>query len=164
MDKIQRLETSSSYQLCKTITTLMDRYYLDPILGFVPLLDGVVGLLCTGVFVYVSLFKVRSISLTLSVIYNFLRDTAIGLVPVVGDVADFFNRSYVRSQRLIDGYVYGDKQVIKKVNGQAGMMLLLSVVCTALIVLLGYLAIQIGGFMFDCIKGFFGTLFGIIGS
>ncbi len=129
----------------------MDKCYLDPILGFVPILDGFVGLLCTGVFVYVSLFKVRSLSLTLAVIYNFLRDTAIGLVPVIGDVADFFSRSYVRSQRLIDGFAYGDKQVIKAVNGQAGKMLLLSVICTILIVLLGYLVVGIGSFLFSAI-------------
>lgn len=129
----------------------MDKCYLDPLLGFVPMLDSLVGLLCTGVFVYVSLFKVRSLSLTLAVIYNFLRDTAIGLVPVIGDVADFFNRSYVRSQRLIDGFAYGDKQVIKTVNGQAGKLLLLSAVCTILILLLGYLAVEIGSFIFSAI-------------
>ncbi len=151
MDKIQRLESSRSYQLCKSITFLMDKCYIDPLLGFVPMLDSFVGLLCTGVFVYVSLFKVRSLSLTLAVIYNFLRDTAIGLVPVVGDVADFFCRSYVRSQRLIDGFAYGDKQVIKQVNGQAGIMLLLSLVSIALICLLGYLAMEIGGFIFSTI-------------
>ena len=129
----------------------MDKCYLDPLLGFVPMLDSLVGLLCTGVFVYVSLFKVRSIALTLAVIYNFLRDTAIGLVPVIGDVADFFNRSYVRSQRLIDGFAYGDRQTVKKVNGQAGKLLLLSVVCAILIVLLGYLAVEIGSFIFSTI-------------
>ncbi len=151
MDKIQRLESSRSYQLCKTITYLMDKCYIDPLLGFIPIMDFVVGVGCTAVFVYVSLFKVCSVALTLAVIYNFLRDTAIGLVPVIGDVADFFNRSYVRSQRLIDGFAYGDKQVIKTVNGQAGKMLLLSVVCTILIVFLGYLAVEIGGFIFSTI-------------
>lgn len=164
MDRIQRFESSRSYQLCKTITYLMDKCYIDPLLGFVPILDFVVGVGCTAVFVYVSLCKVRSVSLTLSVIYNFLRDTAIGLVPVIGDVADFFNRSYVRSQRLIDGFAYGDEQVIKKVNGQAVKMLLLSVVSTALIVLLGYIAMQIGGFLLELIKHFFGTLFVIFFS
>lgn len=129
----------------------MDKCYLDPILGFVPMLDSIVGLLCTGVFVYVSLFKLRSLSLTLAVIYNFLRDTAIGLVPVVGDVADFFCRSYVRNQRLIEGFAYGDKQVIKNVKGQAGKMMLLSVVCTILIVLLCYVAVEIGSFIFSTI-------------
>ncbi len=164
MNRIERLEYSRSYQLCKSITYLMDKCYIDPLLGLIPILDFVVGVGCTAVFIYVSLVKVRSISLTLAVIYNFLRDTVIGLVPVIGDVADFFNRSYVRSQRLIEGFVYGDKQVIKKVNGQAGKMLLLSVVSTILIVILCYLAIQIGSFFFDYIKHFFETLFMIIVS
>ena len=147
MDKIQRLENSRSYRLCKSITYLMDKCYIDPLLGFIPILDFVVGVGCTTVFVYVSIFKVRSLSLTLAVIYNFLRDTVIGLVPVVGDVADFFNRSYVRSQKLIEGFAYGDKQVIKKVNSQAGLMLLLSLVSVALIVLIGYLVAQLFGFL-----------------
>lgn len=158
MDKIQRLENSRSYQLCRSITYLMDKCYIDPLLGFIPILDFVVGVGCTTVFVYVSLFKVRSLALTLSVIYNFLRDTLIGLVPVIGDVADFFNRSYVRSQRLIDGFAYGDKQIVRKVNGQAGLMLLLSLICVALIVLMSYLVVQLFGFLGDLIGDSFSFL------
>lgn len=160
MDKIERLENSRSYRLCKSITYLMDKCFLDPLLGFVPLLDSMIGVMCTTVFVYVSLIKVRSVSLTLAVIYNFLRDTAIGLVPVVGDVADFFNRSYVRSQRLIDGFAYGDEQVVKKVNSQAGLMLLLSLVSVILIVVFGYLAAQLLGFL----GGLIGETFRFLGN
>jgi len=134
----------------------MDKCYLDPIIGLVSPFDCIFGLVFTGVFVYVSLVKLHSIPLALSVVYNYLRDTAISLVPVVGDVADFFNRSYVRSQRLIDGFAYGDKEIIKKVNGQAGIMLLLSLLCTALIVLLIYVVCKLGDLLFTFIASLFG--------
>ncbi|WP_158608746.1 DUF4112 domain-containing protein [Neisseria weixii] len=40
----------------------------------------------------ISLFKTRSIPLTLVVIFNSLLDLLIGLIPVIGTALDFFHR------------------------------------------------------------------------
>jgi len=72
------------------------------------------------VYVYFSLFKVRSLPLTLAVINNILRDVFLGLIPFyVGDAIDFFNKSNVRNMHLVDGFVDGDPVIMQEVNRKA---------------------------------------------
>lgn len=71
------------------------------------------------VFVYISLFKIRSIPLTLVVIFNSLLDLLIGLIPIVGTVLDFFHRSYKRNFLLVEGFSQNNPHIIRKVHGQA---------------------------------------------
>lgn len=71
------IKSSKSYQLAERITRLMDKYYLDAVLGF--LLEGFGDLLTqllTLPYIYVSAVKIRSVPLTLAVIYNALCDIA----------------------------------------------------------------------------------------
>lgn len=107
------IKSSKSYQLAERITRLMDKYYLDAVLGF--LLEGFGDLLTqllTLPYIYVSAVKIRSVPLTLAVIYNALCDIAMGLIPFyVGDVIDVFNKSFVRNFKLIVGFVEGDKRL-----------------------------------------------------
>lgn len=107
------IKSSKSYQLAERITRLMDKYYLDAVLGF--LLEGFGDLftqLLTLPYIYVSAVKIRSVPLTLAVIYNALCDIAMGLIPFyVGDVIDVFNKSFVRNFKLIVGFVEGDKRL-----------------------------------------------------
>lgn len=107
------IKSSKSYQLAERITRLMDKYYLDAVLGF--LLEGFGDLftqLLTLPYIYVSAVKIRSVPLTLAVIYNALCDIAMGLIPFyIGDVIDVFNKSFVRNFKLIVGFVEGDKRL-----------------------------------------------------
>lgn len=76
------IKSSRSYQLAERIARLMDKYYLDAVLGF--LLEGFGDLLTqllTLPYIYVSAVKIRSVPLTLAVIYNALCDIAMGLIP-----------------------------------------------------------------------------------
>ena len=102
------IEESSAYQATQTIAKWMDKYFIDPILGFI--LPAGMGDTLTSIFVipyiYVAACKVRSFPLTLAVIFNVLRDVALGLIPFcIGDIIDTFNRSYVQNARLIVGFV-----------------------------------------------------------
>lgn len=126
------IENSSSYRAIQGIAKWMDKYFLDAILGFVP---GGIGDSLTSILVlpsiYVALFKVKSIPLTLAVIFNILKDVLIGMIPFwIGNVLDFFNRAYLQNMRLIVGYVEDDKTVIDEVNRKAvGTAILIVIVC-----------------------------------
>lgn len=124
------IKSSKSYQMIERITRLMDKYYLDAVLGF--LLEGFGDLLTqllTLPYIYVSAVKIRSVPLTLAVIYNALCDIAMGLIPFyVGDVIDVFNKSFVRNFKLIVGFVEGDKKVISEINRKAVRMAVLIVI------------------------------------
>lgn len=117
-----RAGQSRTYRMLWYLTKWMDKYHLDPILGFV--IPGGIGDFLTSLlglpFIYVSAVKVRSLPLTLAVIFNILCDIAIGLIPFcIGDFFDVFNRSFLQNFRLIMGFVEGDKGIISEVNAKA---------------------------------------------
>ena len=108
----------------------MDKYCLDPIIGFfLPGFGDFLTSILVLPFIYVSLFKIKSIPLTLAVIFNILRDIALGLIPFwIGDIIDLINRGYLQNCRLIVGFVEDDKEVIHKVNKRAFWMAVLIVI------------------------------------
>lgn len=144
------IEESSAYQATQTIAKWMDKYFIDPILGFI--LPVGMGDTLTSIFVipyiYVAACKVRSFPLTLAVIFNVLRDVALGLIPFyIGDIIDTFNRSYVQNARLIVGFVEDDKSIIEEVNRKAFWTGVLILIFCAIIYLLVRLAIQVGSWI-----------------
>lgn len=119
--KRRELERSSSYQAVKNISIVMDKYLLDPLLGFIVPVGGDI---LTNVFtlpaIYVAAFKVKSLPLTLAVIYNGLMDMLLGNIPYfIGAVIDVFNRSHHKNFKLIKGFVEDDREVISEVNRKA---------------------------------------------
>lgn len=145
------IKNSSSYKSVEYIAKYMDKYFLDPILGFfIPGLGDILTSLLTVPFIYVSLLKIRSVPLTLAVIFNMLKDMLYGMIPFfVGDVIDAFNRSYVQNLRLITGFVEDDKEVIEQVNRKAVWMAML-------IALFGYLIYLLYSFLSDMISWIIG--------
>ena len=91
--KREKMMNMPSYRLMVGAAKYMDKWFLDPILGFI--LPVGIGDALTSVFafpfIYYSLCVVKSIPLTLAVIYNILMDVLIGAIPFyIGDVLDVF--------------------------------------------------------------------------
>ena len=117
-EKRMKIEQSLSYNATKTISKYLDDYCLDPIIGFIP---GGFGDFLSSLFVvpfiYVAACKVRSLPLTLAVIFNVLRDIALGLIPFwIGNLIDFANRAFKQNRKLIVGFVEDKQEVIDEVN------------------------------------------------
>lgn len=140
--KRQKMMSRPSYQILVKTAKYMDKYYLDPIIGFI--LPGGIGDTISSVaalpFIYYSLCIVKSIPLTLAVIYNILIDILIGTIPYfIGDILDVFKRSYIDNLRLITGYIEDDKEIINKVRKKA----FVTVMFIAIICFLIYLVIKL---------------------
>ncbi len=119
-DKKLEVRISSDFRLLEGIYRVMDKYCLDPILGFfMPGLGDVITAALTIPFIFTSIFKLRSVPLTLAIIMNALIDMLIGLVPVVGDLGDFVFRSYKKNYNLIVGYVNEDRNTLEEINSKA---------------------------------------------
>ena len=104
--EISELKSSKAYMFISTITILADKYFLDALLGFVPSVGDLVSSIFGLPFIYVTLFKVKSIPLTLAVIYNYLVDILLGSIPFfIGDAIDFFSKAHVKNLDLITRYV-----------------------------------------------------------
>ena len=95
-------ENDPLYRLIRTIKNVMDRYYLDPLIGlFFPTAGDIFSSAMTLPFLTVSLFKIKSIPLTLAILYNMLVDMMLGIIPLwIGDLLDIFSRSYAKIKPL----------------------------------------------------------------
>lgn len=119
----EEIRKSKLYKSLDVITKVMDKYMLDPVIGLVPGVGDFVASVFVIPFLYVSIFHVRSVPLTLALLFNVLKDIAMGLIPFwIGYVLDFFNKSYQQNMRLIMGFVEGDEETIRKVNKDAVWM------------------------------------------
>ncbi|MBO7427237.1 MAG: DUF4112 domain-containing protein, partial [Paludibacteraceae bacterium] len=89
---------------------------IDAVLGFFEeigdLASGLFGLL----YLFLSLFVVRSIRLAIAVLSVTLVDLLIGLIPLAGSVVDaVFCGSYI-NRTMIKGFVEGDAKIKRRVN------------------------------------------------
>jgi len=129
LDKIFRevkkseLKEQPSFRMMEGVAKYMDGYFLDPIIGFfVPGVGDIITVALAVPFVYFCLTHLRSIPLTLAVLFNTLVDMAIGLVPFIGDIADAFHKSNKKNMNLVLGFVNDDPEVIAEVNEKAKWM------------------------------------------
>lgn len=144
-NRSERIASSRTYHLTKRIAKWMDRYYIDPIIGFfLPGYGDTITALLNLPYLYVSAFKVRSLPLTLAIIFNTLLDVLIGLIPVLGDLFDIFNKSYTKNSRLLTGFVEGDHSIIREVNRKAILLGVLCLILCLLIYLVILLIVRLG--------------------
>lgn len=155
--KREQMMNRSSYRMMVKTAKYMDKYYLDPLIGLIP--GGVgdtISSLLAFPFIYYSLCVVKSIPLTLAVIYNILMDVLIGAIPFyIGDILDVFKRSYVDNLKLITGYIEDDKEIINKVNKKAFWTAVFIVVLCWLIYVVISWAISLGTRVWDWIVSLF---------
>lgn len=132
--EIRNLKASKAYKFISTVTTLADKYFLDALLGLVPSVGDLVSSIFGLPFIYVTLFKVKSIPLTLAVIYNYLVDILLGSIPFfIGDAIDFFSKAHVKNLDLITHYVEGDKKTIGQVRSKALLTAILIILLSIVI-------------------------------
>lgn len=150
--KREQMMNRSSYRMMVKTAKYMDKYYLDPLIGLIPggVGDTISSLLALP-FIYYSLCVVKSIPLTLAVIYNILIDVMLGAIPVIGNVFDIFKRSYVDNLKLITGYIEDDKEIINKVNKKAFWTAIFIVVLCWLIYLIISWTISLSTWVYDWI-------------
>ena len=137
-EKKQRLlQDNPVYALMDAIATYMDKYCLDPIIGFFfPGVGDVITGACVLPYLYFSLAEVHSIPLALAVLKNAMVDVLVGAVPWIGDFLDLFHKSNKKNFALVKGYIDDDAETIKKVNEGALIALIV-------IVVVGYVAYKL---------------------
>ena len=144
-----RLTENELYRLMGQVTTVMDRFYLDALIGLVPGWGDAATVLFAIPFIYFAAVVVRSLPLTLAIINNALWDVLLGMIPFfIGDVIDVFHRSHLRNMRLVQGYVDGDRQAVREVRKGAAAALVTMLLLLLLIALMVWLLIALGEWVF----------------
>ena len=150
-------ENDPLYRLIRTIKNVMDRYYLDPLIGLLfPTAGDIFSSALTLPFFTVSLFKIKSIPLPPALLYNMLVDMMLGIIPLwICDLLGIFCRSYAQNYRLIVGFVEGDKEVIQEVNRNAVVTAVGILVLCVIIYWMAKLAIYLTTTLWEWISGLF---------
>ena len=152
----KRLMDNRAYQTMDSLTRYMDRYYLDALIGVIPGWGDAIALLCVVPFVYFSSRVIKSVPLTLAVLNNALRDVLLGMIPFfVGDIIDIFHRANTQNMQMIQGFIDGDKAVIKQVNQRARQSVIVIFVLFLLIALMIWLLISFGSYLYSLLTSLF---------
>ena len=139
-----------SLDTLKSIRKLMDEYHLDPLIGLVaPGAGDWITTILTIPYLITSIFKLKSLSLTLAIIYNILMDCLWGTIPVAGDVFDFLHRGFKQNCKLVEGFANQDPKVMSEVKRKSIYFGIMIVVLLALIVISIYWVTTLWGYIFD---------------
>ena len=101
----RRTSASAERELAvaRRIVSALDRYQLDPIIGFfVPGLGDVITTLLGGYLVSIAARRGVPPIVIARMLLNLGVDAAVGIVPVVGDVADVAVRANVKNLALLE--------------------------------------------------------------
>ena len=138
------------------LTRYMDRYYLDALIGVIPGWGDAIALLSAVPFVYFSSRVIKSVSLTLAVLNNALRDVLMGMIPFfVGDIIDIFHRANIQNMQMIQGFVDGDEAMIKRVNQRALQSGIVLVILLLLIALMIWALVCFGSYLYSLAASIF---------
>ena len=112
MDKIQQL---NKLKRIRKIAKLLDtaigipgtkiRFGLEPILGLIPGGGDLITAAISGYMIYLATSFGLEKSEILKMIKNVAIDTAIGSVPVVGDLFDAYFKSNIRNLEILENHI-----------------------------------------------------------
>ena len=86
------------------------RFGLEPLLGLIPVVGDAAGYLFSGYLIWQARrFNAPRSLITKMFVYATL-DFAVGSIPVVGDIFDFFFKANARNYRLLERYLSSEGQ------------------------------------------------------
>lgn len=139
-----------SFGTLSSIRKLMDDWHIDPILGlFAPGIGDWVTTILTVPYIITSVFKLKSLSLTLAIIYNVLMDCLWGTIPVAGDFFDFLHRGFKKNCKLVEGFAAKDPTVVNEVKRKSVFFGIMIVILIALIFISIYFVKMFWDYLFD---------------
>jgi hypothetical protein len=86
------------------------RFGLDAILGLIPGAGDIATALLGSYGLVIAYQNGAPASIQLRMVLNLLIDTAVGAIPLFGDLFDFAFKSHVRNQRLLQGWLERPRQ------------------------------------------------------
>lgn len=94
----------------RTLVRALDTYQVDPIVGlFIPGLGDLITLVVGGFLVVVAARRGVPAIVLARMLLNLGVDTAVGAIPIAGDVADFALRANAKNLKLLE-----DRSVTRK--------------------------------------------------
>ncbi|WP_316841804.1 DUF4112 domain-containing protein [Pedobacter gandavensis] len=112
--KLQDIPNTPTIQFVRKLSYLMDeqfripgtkyRFGLDPLFNLIPFAGDLTGFLISSGLVLAMSSKGLTSKIVVLMCINILLDTAIGAIPGIGQIWDFFFKSNTRNMKLMEQY------------------------------------------------------------
>lgn len=119
------------------------RFGLDPVLGLVPGAGDVASAMLSAYIVLVAANKGAPRPVIWRMLGNIAVDTALGSVPVLGDLFDVAFKSNIRNVELLERYAIEPATVEKHSRGLAVLVIVVVAVLVAAIGTAGFLLVRL---------------------
>jgi len=119
------------------------RIGLDPILGLVPGAGDVAGAMLSAYIVLIAANKGAPRPVIWRMLGNIAVDTALGSLPILGDVFDVAFKSNIRNVELLERYANEPATVERRSRGLAVLVIVIVAVLVAAIGTAGFLLVRL---------------------
>ncbi|MBS7547785.1 DUF4112 domain-containing protein [Dietzia sp. Marseille-Q0999] len=121
------------------------RVGLDPVIGLVPVVGDAVGTVVAAAVFAEAVRNRIPVHLLFRMGWNYLVDAALGVVPLVGDVADVAHKATSKNLRLVDRAIAEGRRVDTDARGY--LLRAVGAVGLILLVLLGLVGLALWGLL-----------------
>lgn len=111
MENNKQVQLAGQLKWVERISSVMDdkfrlpgtnfRFGLDPILNFIPFAGDASGFVVSAVLLYIMAKNGVSRKVLILMALNICVDTAIGAIPIVGQISDFYIKANTRNIKLL---------------------------------------------------------------
>jgi hypothetical protein len=151
MDKSKQVVLSGQLKWVERIASVMDdkfrvpgtnfRFGLDPILNLIPFAGDVSGFLVSAALLYVMAKNGVSRKVLILMAINISVDAAIGAIPLLGQISDFYIKANTRNIKLLKEH-YQEGRHTGSGNGIIAILLIVLLIVISAILYLSYIALH----------------------
>ncbi|MCQ6956572.1 DUF4112 domain-containing protein [Mucilaginibacter aquariorum] len=151
MDKSKQVVLSGQLKWVERIASVMDdkfripgtnfRFGLDPILNLIPFAGDISGFLVSAALLYVMAKNGVSRKVLILMAINISVDAAIGAIPLLGQIFDFYIKANTRNIKLLKEH-YQEGKHAGSGNGIIAILLIVLLIVISVILYLSYIALR----------------------
>jgi len=151
MDKSKQVVLSGQLKWVERIASVMDdkfripgtnfRFGLDPILNLIPFAGDVSGFLVSAALLYIMAKNGVSRKVLILMAINISVDAAIGAIPLLGQISDFYIKANTRNIKLLKEH-YQEGKHTGSGNGIIAILLIVLLIVISVILYLSYIALR----------------------
>ena len=151
MDKSKQVVLSGQLKWVERIASVMDdkfripgtnfRFGLDPVLNLIPFAGDVSGFLVSAALLYVMAKNGVSRKVLILMAINISVDAAIGAIPLLGQISDFYIKANTRNIKLLKEH-YQEGKHTGSGNGIIAILLIVLLIVISVILYLSYIALR----------------------
>lgn len=151
MDKSKQVVLSGQLKWVERVASIMDdkfripgtsfRFGLDPILNLIPLAGDVSGFVVSAALLYVMAKNGVSRKVLILMAINISIDAAVGAIPLLGQISDFYIKANTRNIKLLKEHYHEGKHTGSG-NGIIAILLVVLFIVMSVVLYLSYLALH----------------------